>query len=144
MKEALSDEEADTIYLLSGGETSIDINKVLSSLKVWLKQRKNPCVIHTIAFLMGRRSDDPLPRKFMADIAAIAGGVFRCMDPFTPLHQEFGDDSHSDDPDFNDDQFIEFFQERLSDIPPKLLENIGLPTQQQNIFLGTDVTRTSH
>ncbi|CAF2712732.1 unnamed protein product [Rotaria sp. Silwood2] len=144
LKVALSDEEVDTIYLLSGGEPSMDMNIVLSDLKVWLKQRRNPCVIHTIAFLMGHTSDDPKPRKFMAKIAAMTGGVFRCMDPCTPLHQEFGDDSYSDDPDFNDDQFLDFFQERLRDVPTQLLGNAGLQKKQQNSSSTTAAPSTLH
>ncbi|CAF1247421.1 unnamed protein product [Rotaria sp. Silwood1] len=143
LKVALSDKEVDTIYLLSGGEPPIDMNIVLSDLKIWLEQRQNPCVIHTIAFLMGHTSDDPKPRKFMAKIAAMTGGVFRCMDPCTPLHQEFGDDSYSDDSDFNDDEFLDFFQERLRDVPTQLLENAGLPTKQQNTSSPTASTNTS-
>ncbi|CAF4915702.1 unnamed protein product [Rotaria sp. Silwood1] len=119
------------------------MNIVLSDLKIWLEQRQNPCVIHTIAFLMGHTSDDPKPRKFMAKIAAMTGGVFRCMDPCTPLHQEFGDDSYSDDSDFNDDEFLDFFQERLRDVPTQLLENAGLPTKQQNTSSPTASTNTS-
>ncbi|CAF0932148.1 unnamed protein product [Rotaria sordida] len=144
LKVALSDEEVDTIYLLSGGEPSMDMNIILSDLKVWLKQRRNPCVIHTIAFLMGHTSDDPKPRKFMAKIAAMTGGVFRCMDPCTPLHQEFDDDSYSDDPDFNDDEFLDFFQERLRDVPTQLLGNAGLQTQQQNSSSTMTATNTFH
>jgi hypothetical protein len=132
LKQALSDEEIDTIYLLSDGEPSTDIRTILFDLKVWLKQRRNPCVIHTIAFLMGHTQDDPRPREFMAQIAAISGGVFRCMDPFTPLHQEFGDDSYSDNPNFDDDEFVQFFEGRLRDVPPHLLQNGGFYPQQQN------------
>ena len=131
MKQALSDEEADTIYLLSDGEPSMDMRTILLDLKVWLQQRRNPCVIHTIAFLMGHTQNDPRPREFMAEIATISGGVFRCMDPFTPLHQEFGGDSYSDNPNFNDDEFVQFFQGRLRDVPPQLLQNVGLYPQQQ-------------
>jgi Mg-chelatase subunit ChlD len=127
LKLALSDEEADTIYLLSDGKPSVNTNTILSDLKVWLKQRRNPCVIHTIVFLMGHSSDDPRPRKFMAEIAAMTGGVFRCMDPLTPLNQEFdGDDSFSEDPDFDDDEFVDYFHGKLRDVPPQLLQNVGL------------------
>ncbi|CAF4848019.1 unnamed protein product [Rotaria socialis] len=144
LQEALCDEEADTIYLLSGGEPSMGMNTILSDLQVWLQQRQHPCVIHTIAFLMGHTSDDPKPRKFMAKIAAMTGGVFRCMDPCTPIHQEFGDDLYSDDPDFNDDEFLDFFQERLKDVPAQLLGNVGLQTQQQNSSLAATVKHTAH
>jgi hypothetical protein len=131
LKQALSDEEANTIYLLSDGEPTTDMRTILLDLKVWLQQRRNPCVIHTVAFLMGHTHNDPKPREFMAEIAAISGGVFRCMDPFTPLHQEFGGDSYNDNPNFNDDEFVQFFQGRLRDVPPQLLQNVGLYPQQQ-------------
>ncbi|CAF0868225.1 unnamed protein product [Rotaria sordida] len=74
---------------------------------------------------MGNTSDDSRLRKFMIDIAAITGEVFRCMDPFTPLHQEFGDN-----PDFSDDEFVDYFQERLRELSAQLLQNVGLYTQQ--------------
>ena len=131
LKKALSDEEADTIYLLSDGEPSMDMRTILIDLKVWLQQRRNPCVIHTIAFLMGHTHNDSKPREFMAEIAAIAGGVFRCMDPFTPIHHEFGNDVYNDNPNFNDDEFVQFFQGRLRDVPPQLLQNFNLYPQQQ-------------
>jgi hypothetical protein len=131
LKQALMDEEADTIYLLSDGEPSMDMRTVLLDLKVWLQRRRNPCVIHAIAFLMGHTQNDPRPREFMAEVAAISGGVFRCIDPFTPLHQEFGGDSYSDNPNFSDDEFVQFFEGRLSDVPPHLLQNFGLNRRQQ-------------
>jgi uncharacterized protein YegL len=131
LRQALSDEEADTIYLLSDGEPSMDMRTILLDLKTWLQQRQNPCVVHAIAFLMGHTRDDPKPREFMAQIASISGGVVRCMDPFTSIHQEFGGDSYNDNPDFNDDEFVQFFQGRLRDVPPQLLQNIGLYPQQQ-------------
>jgi uncharacterized protein YegL len=131
LKQALTDEEADTIYLLSDGEPSMDIRTILLDLKVWLQQRRNPCVIHTIAFLMGNRQNDPRPREFMAEIAIISGGIFRCIDPFTPLHQEFGGASYSDNPNFNDDEFVQYFEGRLSDVPPQLLQSFGLYPRQQ-------------
>ena len=135
LKLALTDEEVDTIYLLSDGEPSIDTNMLLSDLKLWLKQRPNPCVIHTIIFLMGHDSDDPKPRKFMAKIAAMTNGVFRCMDPLTPLNQEFDDDddgdSSNDDPDFDDDNFVDYFHGKLRNVPPQLLQNTGLRTQRR-------------
>jgi hypothetical protein len=66
----------------------------------------------------------------MAEIAAMTGGVFRCMDPFTPLNQEFDDDdSFSNDPDFDDDEFVDFFHGKLRDVPPQLLQNVGLCAQ---------------
>jgi hypothetical protein len=132
LKQAINDEEADTIYLLSDGEPTMDTRTILFDLKIWLQQRRNPCVIHTIAFLMGHTRNDPKPREFMAEIAAISGGVFRCMDPFTPLNQEFGGDSYNDNPNFNDDEFVQFFQGRLRDVPQQLLQNVGLYPQQQN------------
>ena len=131
LKQALTDEEADTIYLLSDGEPSMDIRTILLDLKVWLQKRRNPCVIHTIAFLMGNTQNDPRPREFMAEIATISGGVFRCIDPFTPLHQEFGGDSYSDNPNFNDDEFVQYFEGRLSDVPPQLLQSSGMYRRQQ-------------
>ncbi|CAF4000430.1 unnamed protein product [Rotaria magnacalcarata] len=131
LKQALNDEEADTIYLLSDGEPSTDMRTILWDLKVWLQQRRNPCVIHAITFLMGNTQNDPKPREFMAEIAKISGGVFRCIDPFTPLHQEFGADSYSDNPNFNDDEFIRFFEGRLMDVPPYLLQSVGLYNRQQ-------------
>ncbi|CAF1334997.1 unnamed protein product [Adineta steineri] len=130
LKQALSDEEADTIYLLSDGEPTMDTRTILLDLQNWLQQRQNPCVIHTIAFLMGHTNNDPRPREFMAEIARMAGGVFRCLDPFTPIHQEFGD-SYNQNPNFNDDEFVQFFQGRLRNIPPQLLQNVGLYSQQQ-------------
>jgi len=126
LKQALTDEEADTIYLLSDGEPSMDMRTILFDLKIWLQQRRNPCVIHTVAFLMGHTNNDPKPREFMAQVATIAGGVFRCMDPFTPQHQEFGGDLYNDNPNFNDDEFVQFFQGRLRDVPQQLLQNVGL------------------
>jgi hypothetical protein len=39
------------------------------------------------------------------------------MDPFTPQHQEFGGDLYNDNPNFNDDEFVQFFQGRLRDVP---------------------------
>lgn len=132
LKQALSDEEADTIYLLSDGEPSMDTRTILLDLKVWLQQRRNPCVIHAIAFLMGHTSNDPKPREFMAQIAIIGGGVFRCMDPFTPVHQEFEGDFYNDNPNFNDDEFVRFFQGKLRDVPQQLLQNSGLSLQQSS------------
>jgi uncharacterized protein YegL len=131
LKTALSDEEADTIYLLSDGEPSMDMRTILLDLRGWLQQRRNPCVIHTVAFLLGHTRNDPRPREFMAQIAAMTGGVFRCMDPFTPVHEEFGGDSYSDNPNFNDDDFVRFFQARLRDVPPQLLQNFGLYPQPE-------------
>jgi hypothetical protein len=131
LKQALIDEEADTIYLLSDGEPTMDIRTILLDLKVWLQQRRNPCVIHAIAFLMGNTQNDPRPREFMAEVATISGGVFRCIDPFTPLHQEFGGDSYSDNPNFNDDEFVQFFEGRVRDVPPHLLQNFDLYRRQQ-------------
>jgi hypothetical protein len=129
LKQALSDEEADTIYLLSDGEPSMDMRTILFELKIWLQQRRNPCVIHTIAFLMGHTHNDPKPREFMADIAIIGRGVFRCMDPFTPIHQEFGGDFYNDNPNFNDDEFVQFYEGRLRCVPQQLLQNVGLYPQ---------------
>lgn len=123
---ALSDEEATTIYLLSDGEPSTDINTILSDLSKWLKKRRNPCLIHTILFSMGNASNDHGSRKFMADIAAKTGGVFRCMDPLAPLNQDFDDDSFSDATDFSDDEFRDFFQEKTRDIPRELLDTVGV------------------
>jgi hypothetical protein len=80
---------------------------------------------------MGHTHNDPKPREFMAEIAAIAGGVFRCMDPFTPLNQEFGGDSYNDNLNFNDDEFVQFFQGRLKDVLQQLLQNVGLYPPQQ-------------
>jgi hypothetical protein len=131
LKQALTHEEADTIYLLSDGEPSMDMRTVLLDLKVWLQQRRNPCVIHTIAFLMGNAQNDPRAREFMAEIAAISRGVFRCIDPFTPLHQEFGGDSYSDNPNFGDDAFVQLFEGKLRDVPPNLLQSFDLYRQQQ-------------
>ena len=131
LKMALDDEETDTIYLLSDGEPSTDMRTILLDLRGWLQQRRNPCVIHTIAFLLGHTNNDPRPREFMGQIAAMTGGVLRCMDPFTPVHEEFGEDSYNDNPNFNDDEFVQFFQGRLRDIPPQLLQNVGLYAQPQ-------------
>jgi hypothetical protein len=125
LKQAVGDEEADTIYLLSDGEPTMDMATILFELKIWLQQRRNPCVIHTIAFLMGHTHNDPKPREFMAQIAILGGGVFRCMDPFTPQHQEFGGDLYNDNPNFNDDEFVQFFQGRLRCVPQRLLQNVG-------------------
>jgi len=141
LKQALNDEEADTIYLLSDGEPTMDMRTILIDLKIWLQQRRNPCVIHTIAFLMGQTHNDPKPREFMAEIAAITGGVFRCMDPFTPLHQEFGGDLYNDNPNFNDDAFIQLFQARLRDVPPQLLQNVGLYPSSAMITTNTPYQR---
>ncbi|CAF0992201.1 unnamed protein product [Adineta ricciae] len=106
LKQALRDEEANTIYLFSDAEPSMDTRTILLDLKVWLCQRRNPCVIHTAVFIMGHTDDDPKPREFMGQIAAISGGVFRCLDPFTSVHQRFGIDSYSDTPNLNDDDFL--------------------------------------
>ncbi len=125
LKQALDHEEADTFYLLSDGEPSMDMRTILLDLKVCLQQRRNPCMIHAIAFLMGHTSNDPKPREFMAQIAIMGGGVFRCMDPFTPVHREFGGDLYTDNPNFNDDEFVQFFQGRLRDVPQQLLQNFG-------------------
>lgn len=144
LRTALSDEEVDTIYLLSGGEPSMDPNLILSDLKVWLQQRRKSCIVHTIAFLMGHVLDDPKPRKFMAKIAAMTGGVFRCMDAFAPLNQELSDDSYSDDPDFNDDNFVDFFQEKLKDVPTQLLGNVGLKTQHCTLSSKRTAKNTRH
>jgi uncharacterized protein YegL len=131
LKLALSDEEADTIYLLSDGEPSTDMGTILRDLRQWLQQRRNPCVIHTVAFLMGHSCNDPKPREFMAEIALLSGGVFRCMDPFTPMHQEFASAPYNNNPNFNDPQFVQFFQGKLRDVPPQLIQNVGLYPQQQ-------------
>ncbi len=87
-------------------------------------------MIHKIAFLLGNTQNDPRPRGFMDEIATIESGVFRCIDPFTPLHQEFDDDSYSDNPNFSDDKFVQFFEGRLSDVPPHLLQSFGLYRRQ--------------
>ncbi|CAF1532120.1 unnamed protein product, partial [Adineta steineri] len=38
---------------------------------------------------------------------------------------------YSQNPNFNDDEFVQFFQGRLRNIPPQLLQNVGLYAQQQ-------------
>jgi hypothetical protein len=54
------------------------------------------------------------------------------MDPFTPLNQEFNDDdSSNEDPDFDDDDFVDYFHRKLRDIPLQLLQNAGLRTQRR-------------
>ena len=123
----MHDEEVDTIYFLSDGEPSMDTKTILSDLKQWLKQRKQSCIIHTILFSMGNSSSyNQKSRQFMADIATMTNGVFRSMDPLAPLNQEFDDDSFSDAPDFSDDEFVDFLQEKTRDIPQQLLRNVGL------------------
>ncbi|CAF1330564.1 unnamed protein product [Adineta ricciae] len=144
LKQALGDEEADTIYLLSDGEPSMDTRTILLDLKVWLRQRRNPCVIHTVAFIMGHTDDDPKPREFMGQIAAISGGVFRCLDPFTSVHQEFGIDSYSDTPNLNDDDFVRFFQGRLRDVPSQLLQSVGFDYRRPYYSPGMLTTNQCH
>ena len=129
LKSALQDDEVDTIYFLSDGEPSMDTDTILADLKLWLKQRRTPCVIHPILFSMGNTSTfNQTSRQFMADIATMTGGVFRCMDPLAPLNQDLDDDTLSDAPDFSDDEFVDFLQERTRDIPQQLLKNVGLTT----------------
>jgi hypothetical protein len=36
LKQTLNDEEADTIYLLSDGESTMDMRTILFGLKIWL------------------------------------------------------------------------------------------------------------
>ncbi|CAF0920836.1 unnamed protein product [Didymodactylos carnosus] len=122
----LDDREVDTIYLLSDGEPTTDMRTILLDLRQWLEQ--HPVTIHTVAFLMGHDRDDPKPRQFMADIASISGGVFRCLDPYTPSNQEFNStrETYDENPNFQDDGFVRFFRQKLKDVPSNLLENIDL------------------
>eukprot|EP01112_Ceratiomyxa_fruticulosa_P004239 TRINITY_DN1468_c0_g2_i1.p1 TRINITY_DN1468_c0_g2~~TRINITY_DN1468_c0_g2_i1.p1 ORF type:complete len:701 (-),score=122.73 TRINITY_DN1468_c0_g2_i1:156-2258(-) len=122
LRAALQDEDADTIYLLSDGEPNEDTRDIIFNLKTWIKKRKNPVTVNTIAFLMGHHTNDPIPRRFLISIAEAGGGVFRCLDPFHHDHEHVGDNYQNDCILQNDDDFIKFFNNKLSDVPQSVLD----------------------
>jgi len=125
LRAALQEPDVEVIYLLSDGEPTsgiTDPSSIINDVKQFNALRSTPVQIHTVAFLMGHEYDDPTPRRLMGAIAAATGGVFRCLDPFAPEHEEHGD-FLDDNSSFSDDaDFQRFYANRLAALPPNVFD----------------------
>jgi len=125
LRAALAEPDVEVIYLLSDGEPTSGITSfdgIVSDVCKYNAMRATPAQIHTVAFLMGHHGDDPRPRRLMAAIAASTGGVFRCVDPHAPDHEDHGD-FLDEDASFSDSaEFQQYFASRMAAIPQSIYD----------------------
>lgn len=125
LRAALAEPSVEAIYLLSDGEPTsgiTDANSIISDVRNWISMRTTPVQLHTVAFLMGHEYDDPTPRRLMGTLAAVGGGVFRCLDPHASEHEEHGDFLESSANFADDVDFQDFFANRMASIPQSALD----------------------
>eukprot|EP00026_Physarum_polycephalum_P001965 Phypoly_transcript_01969.p1 GENE.Phypoly_transcript_01969~~Phypoly_transcript_01969.p1 ORF type:complete len:507 (+),score=54.36 Phypoly_transcript_01969:107-1522(+) len=118
------EDDLDAIYMMSDGDPTRgveDVNVILSYVKDNIAKRQRKVIIHTTAVLMGQNhdSEEPKARKFMADLAAVSGGVFRCIEEanFAPAETTFTNETASELPE----AFESFYTNKIIHVPEEIL-----------------------